>query len=96
MRRLTIRVKDGEGEEIRKIAEQYQAKNLMVQPLHDGELVTIHLNNQKVSKFIDSISSYPDAEINLIPRGIITLYPPQESAPDQVTDVSNRSPIEIF
>ncbi|ARS36213.1 DUF389 domain-containing protein [Pontibacter actiniarum] len=96
MRRLTIRVKEGQGEEIRKIAEEHQGKNLMVQSMAEGELVTVHLNNQLVSKFIDSIGQYEDAEINLIPRGVITLYPPKGSAPDQVTDVSNRSPIEIF
>ncbi|MFD3002492.1 DUF389 domain-containing protein [Pontibacter toksunensis] len=97
MRRLTVKVKEGEGEEIKRIAKENNGKNLMVQSLvGGGELVTIHLNNQKVSSFIENISEYEHAEISLIPRGIITLYPPQGEAPDQVADVSLRSPIEIF
>lgn len=97
MRKLTIKVKEGEGEKIKKIAEEKEGKNLLLQSLEDGgELVTVHLNNKKVSSFIESISNYEEAEINLIPRGIIALYPPQGEAPDQVADVSLRSPIEIF
>lgn len=96
MRRLTVKVKEGEGEEIKKIAADHDGKNLVLQSLKDGELVTIHLSNQKVSSFIEGISAYEEAEINLIPRGVITLYPPQQQAPDQVTDVTYRSPIEIF
>ncbi|GHA77137.1 DUF389 domain-containing protein [Pontibacter akesuensis] len=96
MRQLSIKVKQGEGREIQKIAKEHNGKNLQLQPLEDGELLTLHLNNQKVSSFLESISKYEDAEITLIPRGIITLYPPQGEAPDQVADVSLRSPIEIF
>ena len=96
MRRLTIKVKEGEGERIRNIAKEHDGKNLMVQSLQDGELVTVHLNNQKVSSFVESISAYEEAEINLIPRGVISLYPPPGEAPDQVADVSLRSPLEIF
>lgn len=96
MRRLTIKVKEGEGEEIKKIAKEHDGKNLMVQSLKDGELVTVHLNNQKVSSFVESISAYEEAEINLIPRGVISLYPPQGESPDQVADVTFRSPFEIY
>ena len=87
MRRLTIKVKEGEGEQIRNIAKEHDGKNLMVQSLQDGELVTVHLNNQKVSSFVESVSAYEEAEINLIPRGVISLYPPPGEAPDQVADV---------
>ncbi|WP_162053521.1 DUF389 domain-containing protein [Pontibacter pamirensis] len=97
MRRLTIKVKEGEGEEIKRIAKEKNGKNLMIQSLEDGgELVTVNLNNKMVSSFIEAMSKYEEAEINLIPRGIIALYPPQGQAPDQVADVSFRSPIEIF
>lgn len=96
MRRLTVKVKAGEGEEIKKIAKEHKGKNLAVQSLKDGELVTVHLNNQAVSSFVERISAYEEAEIVLIPRGVIALYPPQGEAPDQVADVSFRSPFEIF
>lgn len=96
MRKLTIKVKEGEGEEIRQIAEEHKGKNLQVQPQHNGELVTVYLNNEQVSNFIASISSYEEAEITLVPRGVITLYPPQNEAPDQVSDVTFRSPFEVY
>ncbi|MDX5436911.1 MAG: DUF389 domain-containing protein [Pontibacter sp.] len=96
MRKLTIKVKEGQGQEVKQKAEEYDGKNLIVQPTENGEVVIVHLSNERVSKFIASLSDYEEAEITLIPRGVITLYPPQDDAPDQVTDVTYRSPIEIF
>ncbi|MCX2740017.1 DUF389 domain-containing protein [Pontibacter anaerobius] len=96
MRKLTIKVKEGQGQEIKAIAEEHEGKNLIVQQAEEGEVVTVHLSNQRVSKFISDLSKYEKAEITLVPRGVIALYPPQDDAPDQVTDVTYRSPIEIF
>jgi len=96
MRKLTIKVAEGEGEEIKEKAKQFNGKNLTVQQVDSGELVTVYLNNKHVSLFIDSLQDLGRAEINLVPRGVITMYPPADRTPDQVTDVSFRSPIEIF
>lgn len=96
MRELTIKVPAGAGQEVIKKAKELNGKNLTLQQTESGELVTIYLNNKQVSSFIERISYLEDAEISLVPRGMITLYPPQEQAPDQVTDVTYRSPIEIF
>lgn len=96
MRKLTIKVKEGQGQEVKSIAEKHDAKNLIVQQAEKGEIVTVHLNNERVSKFIAALSDYKEAEITLVPRGVIALYPPQGDAPDQVTDVTYLSPIEIF
>lgn len=96
MRKLTIKVKNGQGEGVREKAEEQDGKNIAVQTAGDGEVVTVHLSNERVSRFIASLSEYEDAKITLVPRGVITLYPPQDDAPDQVTDVTYRSPIEIF
>lgn len=96
MRQLTVKVSRGRGEEVFRKAKEHNGKNLSVQEVGSGDLITIYLNNKEVSKFIESINHLEDAEISLIPRGVITLYPPQGEAPDQVADVSFRSPIEIF
>ncbi|GAB3540618.1 hypothetical protein GCM10027443_38800 [Pontibacter brevis] len=96
MRQLTVKVSRGRGEEVWRKAKEHNGRNLSVQEVDSGDLVTIYLNNSAVSKFIESIHHLEDAEISLIPRGVITLYPPQGEAPDQVADVSFRSPIEIF
>lgn len=62
----------------------------------DCDLVNVHLNNSDVNQFIAQLHDLEAAEITLIPRGVITLYPPQNKAPDQVTDVTFRSALEIF
>lgn len=96
MRRLSIKVKRGEGKTVKDIAKKHQGKNISVQSLDNGELVTVYLSNVKVNDFIKDINGFEDVEINLIPRGVITLYPPQDEAPDQVADVTYRSPFEIY
>jgi hypothetical protein len=96
MRELTILVKHGQGEEILQKAKEHKGKNLSSQVATNGDLVRVHLNNKEVSNFLESINHFKDAEITLVPRGVITLYPPYDEAPDQVTDVTNRSPIEIY
>ena len=96
MRALTVKVPNGKGEEVKKEAEKLDGKNLSVEQLNSGEMVRIHLNNKSVDEFIRNINHIDEAEITLIPRGIIALYPPQDEAPDQVSDVSYRSPFEVF
>ncbi|AKD05432.1 DUF389 domain-containing protein [Pontibacter korlensis] len=96
MRKLTVKVKEGEGREVREIAEKHDGKNLVVDQVEKGEVVTVYLNNKKVSEFIADLRKFEEAEITLVPRGVITMYPPQGDAPDQVTDVTYRSPLEIF
>ncbi|MCJ8165361.1 DUF389 domain-containing protein [Pontibacter sp. E15-1] len=96
MRQLTIKVPTGKGAEVKEKARELNGKNISVQEAVTADLVTVYLSNSNVSQFIASIDHLEDAEINLAPRGFITLYPPQGDAPDQVTDVTYRSPIEIF
>ncbi|SDK63041.1 uncharacterized hydrophobic domain-containing protein [Catalinimonas alkaloidigena] len=96
MRALTIKVPKGKGHEVKQIAAQHHGKNLTLQPTEAGEQVTVHLNNEAVSRFIEAISHLESAEITLVPRGVITMYPPAEQTPEQVVDVTYRSPIEIF
>ncbi|MGC1394392.1 MAG: DUF389 domain-containing protein, partial [Coleofasciculaceae cyanobacterium] len=52
--------------------------------------------NQKVEEFLDKLEALPDLHITLNPRGVIALEPPANEAPQQVTNVQPRSPIEIF
>ncbi|GAB3193743.1 putative hydrophobic protein (TIGR00271 family) [Pontibacter aydingkolensis] len=96
MRTLTVKVPAGKGQEVKNKAEKLKGKNLSIEQLDTGELVRVHLNNNTVDSFIRSIDNIEEAEITLNPRGVISLYPPQDEAPDQVTDVTFRSPFEIF
>ena len=58
----------------------------------------MHIGNQKVEGLLDEIDQMPDLKARLVfaPRGVIALYPPTDEAPQQVVDVTARSPIEIF
>jgi uncharacterized hydrophobic protein (TIGR00271 family) len=56
----------------------------------------VYLPNKTLDDFMRDIQEITEAEINFIPRGVITLSPPASEAPDQVRDVSIKSPIEIF
>ncbi len=96
MRQLIIKVSKGKGIEVKKKAQEHNGKNISIQSADSGDLVTLYLSNNEVSDFIADINHLDEAEISMAPRGFITLYPPQGKAPDQVTDVTYRSPIEIF
>jgi uncharacterized hydrophobic protein (TIGR00341 family) len=96
MRQLTLKVPEGKGEEVIKIAEKFEAKNVIDIPQEDADLVVVHLRNNKVGDFLQELDDLTEAEITFIPRGIITLVPPASETPDQVKEVGIKSPIEIF
>lgn len=96
MRQLTLKIPEGKGKEVIRIAETYQGKNLIQIPIENADLVVVHLQNKVVDDFLKDIDSIAEAEITFIPRGIITLTPPASEAPQQVRDVDIKSPIEIF
>lgn len=96
MRKLTVKVAAGKGEEVVEKAKEHKGKNTHHLVGKTGDVVIVHLNNEQVSKFIESLSEFEDVEIDMIPRGVITLYPPKDEAPDQVEDVSFKSPLEIY
>lgn len=96
MRQLTLKVSQGKGKEVLQIAEQYEGENLIHIPLEGSDVVMVYLPNKTLDDFMRDIQEITEAEINFIPRGVITLSPPASEAPDQVRDVSIKSPIEIF
>jgi uncharacterized hydrophobic protein (TIGR00271 family) len=100
MRQLIIQVPDGQGKTVFDMAKNYAGVNLL---LSDGlsdrgkvEVVTVHLDNRKIEDFLDDLETIRDVHISLTPRGMMALEPPPKEAPDQLTDVTPRSPLEIF
>ena len=63
----------------------------MISPCSSGTSRTV-----EVGPYIQSLSDIDGVRISLIPRGVLTFHPPADKAPEEVTDVSMRSPIEIF
>lgn len=100
MRQLLVQVPRGCGKEVLEIAKKYDGANLSQFEAtgSDGaiDLVIVHVSNGKVEGLLADLESIPQLQVTLIPRGIITLQPPAEEAPQQVTNVEERSPIEVF
>lgn len=100
MRPLVIQVTRGKGTEILEIAKQLKGKNLSLVQGSDGEkeldIVYATFSNRKVEGFISEINKIEDVQITLFPQGVMAMYPPDDQAPEQVTDIEPRSPIEIF
>ena len=100
MRQLLIRVPSGEGQTVLDIANKHGGVNLLLFDAQSEDrrvdAVTVHLDNARLESFLNELEKIPDLHISLIPRGVMALEPPPEEAPQQLTDVTTRSPIEIF
>ncbi|MGB5961162.1 MAG: DUF389 domain-containing protein [Coleofasciculaceae cyanobacterium] len=100
MRQLIVQVPRGCGKEVLDIAKACDGENLAQLEATGTEkpldVVIVHIPNQKVEEFLDKLEALPDLHITLNPRGVIALEPPANEAPQQVTNVQPRSPIEIF
>ena len=100
MRQLLIQVPQGHGDEVLEQAEAHQGTNLVqfegTSSDRRVDMVFVHVANGQVESLLAKLETIPHLHVTLIPRGVITLKPPPSEAPQQVTDVKNLSPIEIF
>jgi uncharacterized hydrophobic protein (TIGR00271 family) len=99
MRQLIIQVPRGNGKAVIDIAKSHDGTNLAHFEGYADEpidVAIVHVSNQKVGEFVQQLQDLPKVCISLIPTGVMTLQPPASQAPQQVVDVEERSPIEIF
>ena len=100
MRPLIVQVPKGSGRAVLEKAKKFDGKNLSLLNGTDAEreldVIIAFISNKQVGKFISDLNQLPEPQITLFPQGVMPLYPPAAQAPDQVTDVAPRSPIEIF
>jgi len=100
VRQLLIQVPRGCGKQVLEIAKAFDGANLALFEAmgSDGaiDLAIVHLSNNKVEGLLGELESLPQLHVTLIPQGVMALQPPPEEAPQQVTSVETRSPIEIF
>jgi uncharacterized hydrophobic protein (TIGR00271 family) len=100
MRQLWVQVPNGQGQKVLNIAQSHQGVNLARFPVIDDqesqELVLIHVSNKQIESLLNQLENIPHLHITLIPHGIIALRPPASKAPEQIKEVQERSPIEIF
>lgn len=100
MRQLIIQVPKGQGKAVLDLAKSYNGANLaqFEGSNNDGEIdvVIVNISNQKVEKLLGELENLSKVHITLTPTGVMALQPPASEAPEQVKDVQERSPIEIF
>jgi uncharacterized hydrophobic protein (TIGR00271 family) len=100
MRQLFVQVPQGCGKTVLEIAKSCEGINLAQLEGTDTEdaidLVLIHVSNGKVEQLLAELEDLPNLRVSFLPTGIMALYPPADSAPTQVKNIEERSPIEIF
>ncbi|MGB3516516.1 MAG: hypothetical protein WBA43_08670, partial [Elainellaceae cyanobacterium] len=100
MRQLLIAVSAGQGKDVLAIAQAHDGVNLARYNAFDGDgpidMVLVHVSNQRVEHLVAKLETIPNLRLTLLPTAVMALYPPADSAPDQIKEVQERSPIEIF
>ncbi len=109
MRQLLVNAPRRHGDAVVELAHKYDGKNVVQIDATSGEMadrgrpsemgramVYVHVANGRVEGLLHDLQELPDVKITLVPSGVMALYPPYDEAPDQVTDVQMRSPIEVF
>jgi uncharacterized hydrophobic protein (TIGR00271 family) len=100
MRQLIIQVPRGCGQTALDIAKSHNAANVAQFEAKGSDepidLVIVHVSNRQIEKLLAQLQDLPSLHITLLPTGVMALQPPAKEAPQQVTNVEERSPIEIF
>lgn len=99
MRQLLIQVPSGCGKAVMERAKACQGTNLAQWQATGDEtldMVLVHVSNQKVEPLLEALRELPDLKVTLLPTGVMALHPPADEAAQQVIQVEERSPIEIF
>lgn len=99
MRQLLIQAPSGSGKTVLQKAQACQGTNLAQwQTTGDTphDIVLVHVSNQRVEPLLEALQDLPELRVTLLPSGVMALHPPADQAAEQVTQVEERSPIEIF
>lgn len=100
MRQLIIQVPRGCGQTVLDIAKSHNATNVAQFEAKGSDepidLVIVHVSNRQIEKLLAELQDLPSLHITLLPTGVMALQPPAKEAAQQVTNVEERSPIEIF
>jgi uncharacterized hydrophobic protein (TIGR00271 family) len=100
MRQIIVAVPEGEGRTVLEMAHAHDGVNLAQLEASNGDepidLVMVHVSNKKVESLVGQLEKIQNMRLTLLPSAVMALYPPPDSAPDQILEVQERSPIEIF
>lgn len=100
MRQVIVQVPRGCGKAVFDIAKSYDGVNLAQFEATGSEgpidVAIVYVSNGKVEGLLGDLQDLPKLHVTLIPQGVMALQPPPDNAPQQVTNVEERSPIEVF
>lgn len=100
MRQLLIQVPRNCGQRVLEIAQACQGVNLAqipaTNPQGEVDLIIVYISNSQIEPFLGQLQEISNVHISFFPQGAIALQPPADQAPEQVTDVESKSPIEVF
>lgn len=101
MRQVIVQVPGAHGARAVEIAREFDAINMARLPGTDAEgqpvaVVILHVSNAQFGPLIAALEAVPDLRVSMIPSGALALRPPADQIVDQVTEVAQRSPMEVF
>ena len=73
MRQLSLKLPKGHHQEVVKALEKLEGQNTMYLPTNTYDVFVTYLPNNEIGNFIEALENIKEAEINLIPRGLICL-----------------------
>lgn len=100
MRRLIVWVPQGGADTVRALATDNgatQAVGFAGQGA-DGpvDVMMLHAPNRSVDALVGALGALPELRLSMLPHGVLALEPPAQRAPEQVVDVTLRSPLEVL
>lgn len=100
MRRLLVWVPEGGADAVRETSGRNGATQALrlAADADSGpvDLFVLHVPNQRVGDLVDDLTGLEGLHVSMLPQGVLALEPPSTEAPQQVLDVTLRSPLEIF
>lgn len=82
-----------DGRNLARYEAEGAGRNGEISPV---DVVQVQVSNRRVEDLLNELQDIEALRVTLLPTGVMALHPPQESAADQVTDVTVRSPLEVF
>ena len=101
MRQITIQVPKGYGRKVLSLACEHSGSSpaftLATGPEGPVEIVTVQIENREVSALLSKLeANLSQAEVTLLPTGILSMSLPSDNIPRAMTDVQPCSPLEVF
>jgi uncharacterized membrane protein len=100
MRQVLVQVPRGNGGEVLDIANEHEAINVACYKANRQDqaldVIVMHVSNRNLEGVLEQLQSLPALHMTIFPQPVLVLKPPPSEAPQQVTNIQPRSPIEVI